>query len=277
MLYEARHNAAQMSAFRAPSSLPCLVKMPLARGALPRWGGVVCVALVALLSACSAFTPTPTPHGEVQTAPTQTKELVQSDVNRLASLGMRDNLVSLNRLMEKLYRRNPAQWRKTSARGREDAMAQVHAALEQQTPWPALEGRGDIAALALALSPDFKGDRVAAFIMASADMLRVAHGGKTEFTLIDGLDAQNVYNAARNMEIAAWMLANRRTANGQPLLLADEISEQGRNLSFEREFGKIIGRLDLLAELVTEKYRRAAISYVQNLVGGSFLQFLPVR
>ena len=79
------------------------------------------------------------------------------------------------------------------------------------------------------------------------------------------------------MEIAAWMLAQRRNAAGQPLLLADEISAQERNLSFEREFGKVIGRLDLLAELVTEKYRRAAISYVQNLVGGSLLQFLPVR
>jgi len=26
-----------------------------------------------------------------------------------------------------------------------------------------------------------------------------------------------------------------------------------------------------------EKYRRAVISYVQNFVGGTFLQFLPVR
>ncbi len=69
-----------------------------------------------------------------------------------------------------------------------------------------------------------------------------------------------------------------RAAAGQPLLLlADEISGTQRNLSFEREFGKVIGRLDLLAEVVTEKYRRAVISYVQNLAGGTFLQFLPVR
>ena len=66
-------------------------------------------------------------------------------------------------------------------------------------------------------------------------------------------------------------------AQGQPLLLADEIGAQGRNLSFEREFGKIIARLDLLAAFTTEKYRRAAISYVQGIVGGTFLQFLPVR
>ena len=229
------------------------------------------------LGACSVFTPTPAPHGEVKTAPTQSTELGQSDVNRLATLGMRDNLESLTRLMDKLYRRNPAEWRKTSAVGREDAMAQVRAAIDKREPWPTLQGKRDVAAMALALSPDFRGDRVAALIYATADMLVTAHGGKTEFYLIDGLDAQHLYNAARHMEIAAWMLANRRNTLGQPLLLADEITPQVRNLSFEREFGKVIARLDLLAELVTEKYRRAAISYVQNLVGGSLLQFLPVR
>jgi len=32
-----------------------------------------------------------------------------------------------------------------------------------------------------------------------------------------------------------------------------------------------------LAEFIPEKYRRAGTGYVQNLLGGSFLQFLPVR
>ena len=140
-----------------------------------------------------------------------------------------------------------------------------------------LQGRRDIAAMALALAPEFAGDRVAAFIHATADMIITAHGGKTEFFLLDGMDAQHLYNAARNVETAVWLLAQRRNAQGQPLLLADEIGAQGRNLSFEREFGKIIARLDLLAAFTTEKYRRAAISYVQGIVGGTFLQFLPVR
>ena len=242
---------------------------------LPRSAACICLTLA--LAGCGVFTPTPTPHGEVKTAATQPLELAQSDVNRLATLGMRDNLDSLARLLDKLYRRNPAEWKKTSTISRDDAITQVRAAIDKRQPWPALQGKRDIDALALALGPDFKGDRVAAFIYASADMLIVAHGDKTEFTLIDGLDAQKVYNAARNIEIAAWMLANRRNTLGQPLLLADEITPQLRNLSFEREFGKVIARLDLLAELVTEKYRRAAISYVQNLLGGTFLQFLPVR
>ncbi len=229
------------------------------------------------LAACGVLTPTPAPHGEVESAQTKPLELAQSDVNRLATLGMRDNLQSLTRLLEKLYRRNPAEWRKTSNISREDAMAQVQATITQRQPWAALQGKRDIDAMAMVLAPEFKGDRVAAFIIACADMLIVAHGDKTEFTLIDGLDAQKVYNAARNIEIASWLLATRRTAQGQPLLLADAISEQTRNLSFEREFGKIIARLDLLAEVSTEKYRRAAISYVQNLLGGTFFQFLPVR
>jgi hypothetical protein len=72
-------------------------------------------------------------------------------------------------------------------------------------------------------------------------------------------------------------LSNKEQKPAWSLLMADEITGPQRNLSFEREFGKAIGRLDLLAEVVTEKYRRAVISYVQNFVGGTFLQFLPVR
>ncbi|MDP4075396.1 hypothetical protein [Acidovorax sp. A1169] len=244
---------------------------------LPSFLPLACVALtaLALLAGCAA--PALTPRGEVKGASATTGELAQSDVNRMATLAMRDNLASLTLLMDKLYRRNPAEWRKAGAASREQAMEQVRAAVEQRQPWAPLQGRRDIAALAFALAPEFTGDRVAAFIVATADMLVTAHGGKTEFFLLDSLDAQHLYNAARNVESAVWLLSQRRNAAGQPLLWADEIGPQGRNLSFEREFGKVIARLDLVAVVVTEKYRRAAISYVQGIVGGTFLQFLPVR
>ncbi|MDI1237341.1 MAG: hypothetical protein PSV26_07650 [Polaromonas sp.] len=234
-----------------------------------------CLPALLLLGGC--LQTAPTHRGETQVAPLTSGELAQSDVNRMASLGMRDNLGSLYRLLDKLYRRNPAEWRKTGIDSREAAVRRVRSAIDSRTPWPELLGKRDIAALSLALSPDFKGDRVAAFIYASADMLIVAHNGKTDFYLVDSLDAQYIYNAARNIESAVWLLASRRNPAGQPLLLADEISERERNLSFEREFGKVIGRLDLLSEVLTEKYRRAVITYVQSLAGASFLQFLPVR
>jgi len=204
------------------------------------------------------------------------KEMGQSDTNRIATIAMRDNLESLYLLMDKLYRRNPAEWRKTGV-SREESIKRVREAVEQRQPWPGLQGQRDIKALSLALTPDFGGDRVAALIYSSADMIIAAHDGKTEFFLIDGLDAQHIYNAARNIEIAVWLLGSRRNSSGKVLLLADDISENGRNLSFEREFGKVVGRLDLMAEFLTEKYRRAGITYVQNLIGGSFLQFLPGR
>lgn len=251
--------------------------MPLPQSLIEQvhFKAVLLFLLSLLLTACTT-PPAPTPRGEVQSAPMSTTELAQSDANRMATLGMRDNLASLMLLADKLYRRNPAEWRKASV-SREAAITKLKTSIDNSTAWPDLQGRRDIAALSLALGPDFKGDRVAAFIYASADMLITAHGNKTTFFLTDALDAQYVYNAARNIEIAVWLLASRKNAQGLPLLLSDEINERERNLSFEREFGKVIGRLDLLSSMLTEKYRRAVITYVQNLLGGTFLQFLPVR
>lgn len=235
------------------------------------------LVLAAVLLGSGGCASPPAPQGRVRGEAASSGELLQSDTNRMATLAMRDNLDSLMLLADKLYRRNPAEWRHSGAPSREAALDRLAAALREARPPASLQGRRDIAALALALAPEFGGDRVEAFVYATTDMLIVAHGGKTRFTLLDGLEPLHLHNAARNVEIAVWLLATRRTPAGQPLLLADEIGEGGRNLSFEREFGKIIGRLDLLAAYLTEKYRRAAIGYVQGLFGGQFLQFLPVR
>lgn len=235
--------------------------------------GALALLPLALLGCASP----PAPQGRIRGEAGSAGELLQSDTNRMATLAMRDNMDSLMLLADKLYRRNPAEWRRAGLAGRDAALDRLAAAVRQRQPPAALQGRRDIAALALALQPDFAGDRVAAFVYATADMVVAAHGGRTHFTLVDSLEPQHLHNAARNVEAAVWLLATRRNAAGQPLLLADEINERERNLSFEREFGKIVGRLDLLAAYLTEKYRRAAIGYVQALVGGQFLQFLPVR
>ena len=207
----------------------------------------------------------------------EVKEWGQSDVNRMATLSMQANLQSLYVLMEKLYRRNPQEWRKGGFDSREHAMQAVKKAIESAQPWPDLLDQRDIAGMSMALAPEFSSDRVAALTWATADMLITAYGGRTTLYLIHGLDAQSVYNAARNLEVANWMLTHRKLANGQPMLLTNEINPSERNLSFEREFGKMIARNDLMADVVTEKYRRAVIGYVQGLAGGSLFQFLPVQ
>jgi hypothetical protein len=202
-------------------------------------------------------------------------QLIQSDPNRMANLEIRDNLNALYLLMDKLYKRNPAEWRKGSATSQEEAEKHVRNAIDNRQPLPGLNER-DTKAMRLALDPGFHGDRVAALIYGIGDMLITAHGGKQRLYLIDGLDAQRVYNAARNIEIAMWLLAQRKNSRGQPLLLSNALSDHDQNLSFERLFGSMIGRTDLVAEFTAEKYRRAVIDFGQSYVGGQFLQFLPV-
>ena len=94
------------------------------------------------------------------------------------------------------------------------------------------------------------------------------------FYMTDSLDPEYIHNAARNMEKASWMLANRKDARGQPWLLSNEISAQGNNLSYAVEFGKIIARLDLLTDVLDESTRRIGVGYAQSLL---FMNFLPVQ
>ncbi|THU02507.1 hypothetical protein E9531_07440 [Lampropedia puyangensis] len=225
-----------------------------------------------VLAACTS---TPAPYGEVEGERFGKGELVQSDTNRMATLAMQQNLESLFSLMDKLYKRNPSEWPKT-ADSREAAMEFVRLTVLNRQGWAPLGQARDVKALSRALDAEFADDRVAAFIYSAADTVIAAHGGKTFFTMIDGLNSQAIYNAARNMEIASWILATRKKTDGSPLLLANEMGAAERNLSFEREMSKVIARLDLMAVYGTEKYRRAAIGYGQGLVGGPLMQFLPV-
>ncbi|PMY45471.1 MULTISPECIES: hypothetical protein [Pseudomonas] len=202
------------------------------------------------------------------------QEFFQTSVDRMATLSMRDNLQSLYLLMNKLYLRNPSQWREWGYTDATSAARDIRQAIEQQKALPALGNRRDLAALSYALSPEFRGDRVGAFIYAIGSMLVTAHGGRTEFFMTDTIDPQFVSNAARNIEKATWMLSQRQGANGELLLFSNEISEEGSNLSFAVEFGKIVARLDLLTQMLDERYRRIGLNYAQSLL---LMNFLPVQ
>jgi hypothetical protein len=187
---------------------------------------------------------------------------------------MRDNLDSLYLLMSKLYLRNPDELKKSGFLDARTAGNQVRMAIEQQQPLPTLGGKKDLAALRFAMSPEFLGDRVGAFIYAIGSMLVTAHGNRLEFYMTDAINPTFVSNAARNIEIATWILSQRQNKDGQPMLFSNEISEEGSNLSFAVEFGKIVARLDLLTQMLDERYRRIGLNYAQSLL---FLNFLPVQ
>jgi hypothetical protein len=201
-------------------------------------------------------------------------EFFQTSVDRMATLGMHDNLQSLYLLMSKLYLRNPSQWRQSGYPDAVSAAREIRQAIELRRPLPALGERRDLVALSYSLSPEFRGDRVGAFIYAIGSMLVTAHGGRTEFYMTDSINPQFVSNAARNIEKATWLLSQRQDANGSLLLFSNEISEEASNLSFAVEFGKIVARLDLLTQMLDERYRRMGLNYAQSLL---LMNFLPVQ
>ena len=174
--------------------------------------------------------------------------------------------------MEKLYRRNPREWRKGNFASMNAAVARAFDA-NAEFRFAELKNVRGADAIVLALKPDYSGDRVFAFGVGLASMIFLSYNAKTEFYLTDTLDAQKLYNSARNIEIAAWKLANARDARGEPLLLSSEASGEVPNLSFEREFGKMIAYQDVMAEVAAQRTNRIIRRVVQT-VGA--MAFLPI-
>lgn len=201
-------------------------------------------------------------------------QLGKGDFDRMADVEMHENSESLRLLMLKLYKRNPHELQKSTSGSAEkmviwvfDGEAQHHFKFE------AMNNLQDTEAIFLAFKPDYTGDRVLAFIVGLQTMLLKAHDGKTDFYFTDSIDPQRLYNVARNIEIAAWKLSNSRDTSNALYLQTNEINDKEKNLSFEREFGKMIGRTDLYAIALAEKSQRLISRVMQNLATALFLPF----
>lgn len=200
--------------------------------------------------------------------------LAKTDFDRLADVEYTSNMKSLRKLMIKLYKRNPRELAKSTTDSAEKMTAWIfNGAQEHQWQFKALNKKQNTAAIHLAFDNKFQGDRVLAFITGLQTMIAKAHNNKTEFFITDNLDPQTIYNVARNVEIAAWKLSNSIDENGNLLLVTNEINETDRNLSFEREFGKIIGRTDFYAIALAEKSQRFITRVAQSLATAVFLPF----
>lgn len=236
---------------------------------------IIALILLLILSACASAPPTTVGKPMPERLEKNTiSQFAKSDLDRLADVEIAENTQAFKSLMLKLYKRNPKELAKSTSDTAE-IMADWVFNGEQQHVWEFKEivKKQDVEAIHLALSKDFQGDRVLAYIVGLQTMMLKAHGGKQDFYIVDSIHPQSVYNAARNVEIAAWKLANSRDEKGEPLLLSNEINSQERNLSFEREFGKIIGRCDLFALMLAEKSNRLISRITQNIATAAFLPF----
>lgn len=202
--------------------------------------------------------------------PIQLSDIAKTDIDVVAEFHLAATLGDLRLLMNKLYRRNPDQWRRTGKTSAEAVVARLFAA-PSRPEFTDLGGARGAGAVKLAFSDDYRGDRVLAFVGGLASMVMAAYGNRHEFFLMDSLDPQKLYNSARNIEIAAWKLANDHDARGQFYLLSNSMDEGVANISFERLMGKIIGRQDMIAELIADRSSRTFRHVVQGMASAVFL------
>jgi len=198
--------------------------------------------------------------------------LVKNDADILTEITQRELLKSLRLLTEKLYRRNPQEYRKSGHESVEAATAKL---FEQPPKW----SESPLARLnwdenfKLAFLEGYTGDRVHAFMSALTTMLMAAYNHKTEFFLPDELSAQKFYNSARNIEVAVWKLSSARLGNGGKYLISNSVEGETQNLSFEREFGKLIALQDTLALFIEDRSNRSISRVFQS---ATTFVFLPI-
>lgn len=198
---------------------------------------------------------------------------MKTDLDRVTEAHQQDVFASLRLLAEKLYRRNPRELGKS---GQKSVEAGVSRIFDRHHGWlfEDINNLRGAQAIQLAFREDYRGDRVLAYIVGLASMIQTAFNNKTEFFLIDDVDPQGLHNAARNVEIAAWKLSRARNAQGELFLLSNEIAGPAPNLSFEREFGKMIAGLDVLSRVLAGRHGRTVIKVAQSLATAVFL---PIR
>lgn len=201
-------------------------------------------------------------------------QLVKTDLDRVADIEYSENVATLRLLMLKLYKRNPAEALKSGLGSPEQIASHVFENWAvHHWQFESLGRAQETAAITLALNPQYSGDRVLALVVGIQSMLFRAHGQKSAFFITDSIEPQNLYNAARNIEIAVWKLAHAKNAQGELLLLTNSQPAEVQNLSFEREFSKLIARTDLLALTLAEKSQRFISRLTQSITTAPFLPF----
>lgn len=224
-----------------------------------------------MLAACSG--PIQRKDGSNTTRGFSVKDLAKGDVDDVIEIHQKEVIGILKTLTLKLYRRNPNEWRKSGFPNADNATTDLF----KQIPLWTVATQKDLnweTTLRDLWREDFTGDRVKALMGGMLVMHMAAFNNNTEFYLLTEMDAQKLYNAARNTEAIVWKLSTAKNQRGDLILLSNGFDSYGiANLSFEREFGKLIGIQDALAKVIEDKNNRAIRFGVVNLAS---MVFLPI-
>ncbi|MBU25024.1 MAG: hypothetical protein CMD99_03220 [Gammaproteobacteria bacterium] len=202
-------------------------------------------------------------------APQEVKNLVKSDTAFFVEAVRSELDQSLSLLLVKLYRRNPIQLPASSSV--EDRVSQLKS---PELDLQEFGGPKPDDLVRMAFSEDFTGDRVYAFVGGLQSMVNHAFDHRREYLLLDDLpSAQFVYNSARNIETAAYLLRIQRNDSDEPYLYADGIQDGILNASYSQLMGEMIGLQDALSTALTKKDQRALNAVAR---GAASFVFLPV-
>lgn len=196
----------------------------------------------------------------------------KSNIDDVIELHQQRVMQDLKTLTIKLYQRNPSQRHDRHLRTLEDSVARLfmYPANVGFAKWKDFEPTEIIR---LALTEDYEGDRVLAFAVGMRRMLMASYNDQSTFYYLSAIDQQKLYNSARNIEVAAWMLAEKRDHHGQRLLLSDSLQDESRNLSFQRIIGGMIATQDNISAIIAQKNGRIVKTVV---VQAASMMFLPI-
>lgn len=227
-----------------------------------RWPAVF---LVLVLAACSTKLDK---DGRTEST-VNAKYLLKSEVDRIADTNRAEVVNGLLLIADKLYKRNPKEWKKSGAVSREAAVERLRQ--RQYRSWPEFSGLREGGVASLAFTEAYAGDRVMALVYGLLSMVDAAFEHKEEFYILDSLNETKLYNSARNMDVAVWKLGHDRNAAGELFLLSNELDPTNRNLSYEREFGRVMGLLDFMAKVVADRNGRTFSRLSQSVASAVFL------
>ena len=125
--------------------------------------------LAQFLTACAA---NQHPDGKMASPGFTPAQFAKTDIDRIAEAHERELQASLKLLAEKLYKRNPKEWKKGGWTKADEPLDRLFGK-PHNWHFPELDGKFGTDAVKLSLKPDYAGDRVFAFIAGLDDRLKI--------------------------------------------------------------------------------------------------------
>jgi len=200
------------------------------------------------------------------------ESLAKSELDMVIDTHLTQTNQYATELLKKLYKRNPKELKKAPIGTDINSRIKQLFSYPRKIQFSELDGKYANSALLLSFSSDYKGDRVFAFMAGIAGILHSSYNYQDEFFMLDPINEQKVYNSARNLETASWLLGSEKDLNESHYLLSNGYTlDSIANLSFSRLFGKMIAGQDILADIIANRNNRTINKFVHGIASTTLL------